>query len=59
MVGTSFPASLDLSAVGFFSGREKDGLGVGGENVVSAEVAAGVAVVAMSEKAGASSWGTS
>ncbi len=35
------------------------GLGVVGENVVSGEVAAAVAVVAMSEKAGASSWGTS
>ena len=58
VVGSTLSSSLAFSLEGFFCGRDTGGLGVVGENVVSGEVAAAVAVVAMSEKAGASSWGT-
>ena len=59
MVGSTLSDPLVLSLEGLFWGKNVDGLGVVGNNVVSGEVAAAVAVVAMSEKAGASSWGTS
>lgn len=57
VVGSTLSALLVFS-LDLFWGRDMGGLGVG-ENVVSGEVAATVAAVAMSEKAGASSWGTS
>lgn len=59
VVGSSLSAPPVFSLEDFFWERYKGGLGVVGENVVSGEVAARVAVVAMSENAGASSWGTS
>lgn len=59
VVGSTLSSPLVFSLGSFFWGRDMGGLGVVGKNVVSGEVAAAVAVVAMSEKAGASSWGTS
>lgn len=59
VVGSTLSSPLVLSFEDFFWWRDTVGLGVVAENVVSGEVAAAVAVVAMSEKAGASSWGTS
>lgn len=60
VVGSAFSSPLLLSfELDVFLGRDSGSLGVAGDGVVSGEVAATVAVVAMSEKAGASSWGTS
>lgn len=59
VVGSTLSAPLVFSFDDFFWGRETGNPGVVGENVVNGDVAAAVAVVAMSEKAGASSWGTS
>ena len=59
VVGSTLSCPLIFSSGDFFWGKDMGGLGVVGENVVSGVVAAAVAVVAMSEKAGASSWGTS
>lgn len=60
VVGSVFSSPLVLSfELDVFSGRDSSSLGVAGDGVVSGEVAAAVAVVAMSENAGASSWGTS
>lgn len=59
MVGSILSSPLVLSLEDLFWGRDTSSLGVVGDDVVSGEVAAAVAVVATSEKAGASSWGTS
>lgn len=60
VVGSVFSSPLVLSfELDVFLGRDSGSLGVVGDGVVSGEVAAAVAVVAMSENAGASSWGTS
>lgn len=58
VVGSTRSALLVFSLVDLVGGRDISDLGVVGENVLSGEVAASVAVVAMSEKAGASSWDT-
>lgn len=58
VVGSTLSVPLVLS-FDFFWGIDTGSAGVVGENVVSGDVAATVAVEATSEKAGASSWGTS
>lgn len=60
VVGSVFSSPLLLSFErDAFLGRDSGSLGVVGDGVLSEEVAAAVAVVATSENAGASSWGTS
>lgn len=59
VVGVTFLSLLAPSFEDFCGGRDMGSRGVVGENVVSGEVGAVVAVVATSEKAGASSWATS
>lgn len=60
VVGSVFSSSLVLSfELDVFLGWDSGSMGVAGNGEASGEVAAAVAVVATSENAGTSSWGTS